>query len=127
MKQSIVREKSFEFAIRIAKMYQFLNDDKREYVMSKQALRAGTSIGANVREALNAESPADFMHKLAIAQKEASETLYWLELLHATHYLDKPTFDSIHNQAEEIYKIIIKIIVTTRQNNKKQPKITPNS
>jgi four helix bundle protein len=121
MKQSIVKEKSFEFAIRVVKMYQFLHDDKKEYVMSKQVLRAGTSIGANIREALNAESTADFIHKLAIAQKETGETLYWLELLHATNYLDKTSFDSIYNQAEELYKIIIKIIVTTRQKIKKHP------
>jgi four helix bundle protein len=108
MKQNIVKDKSFEFAIRVVKMYQFLQDEKKEYVMSKQMLSAGTSIGANVREALNAESTADFIHKLAIAQKETDETLYWLELLHASNYLDKPTFDSIYAQAEELYKIIIK-------------------
>jgi four helix bundle protein len=127
MKQNIVKDKSFEFAIRVIKMYQFLQDEKKEYVMSKQVLRAGTSIGANVREALNAESTADFIHKLAVAQKETDETLYWLELLHASNYLDKPTFDSIYAQLEEIYKIIIKIIVTTRNNNKSTSKIIPNS
>jgi four helix bundle protein len=122
MKQSIVRGKSFEFAIRVVKMYQFLYDEKKEFVMSKQVLRSGTSIGANVREALNAESTADFIHKLAIAQKEADETLYWLELLHAGGYLDKITFDSIYNQAEEVYKIITKIIITSKQNSKAKSK-----
>jgi four helix bundle protein len=120
MKQSIVKNKSFEFAIRVVKMYQFLHKEKKEYVMSKQVLRAGTSIGANIREALNAESTADFIHKLAIAQKEADETLYWLELLHASNYLDKIMFDSIYSQAEEIYKIITKIIITTKKNSKKE-------
>lgn len=100
-------------------MYQFLSDDKKEYVMSKQVLRSGTSIGANAREAFHAESTADFIHKLAIAQKETSKTLYWLELLHASNYLDNPTFHSIHSQAEEVYKIITKIILTTKRNNQK--------
>jgi four helix bundle protein len=118
MRDSIIKQKSFDFAIRIVKMYRFLQDDMKEYVMSKQVLRSGTSIGANVREALNAESTADFIHKLSIAQKETNETLYWVELLHATNYFDKGIFESIHADTVEIYKIITSIIITTKSNNK---------
>ena len=81
MKKNVIRDKSFAFALRIIKMYQFLCDNKREFILSKQLLRSGTSIGAMVREAEHAESKADFIHKMAIAQKEANETDYWIELL----------------------------------------------
>ena len=92
MKESLIKEKSFQFAIRTVKMYSHLKEAKKEYVMSKQVLRSGTSIGANIREALNGESKADFIHKLAIAQKEADETLYWLELLKATEFIDDTSY-----------------------------------
>lgn len=78
MKENVIKNKSFEFAIRIVKLYQFLCNDKKEFVLSKQLLRSGTSIGAMVREAEHSESKADFIHKLAIAQKEINETIYWL-------------------------------------------------
>lgn len=84
--------------------------------MSKQLLRAGTSIGANVREAQNAESAADFVHKMAIAQKECDETMYWLELLKATDYLTDSEFQSLHRDAEDVLSIIKRIIVTTKNN-----------
>jgi four helix bundle protein len=80
-KRSVVRERSFSFAMRIVNLYKLLNNERKEFVLSKQLLRSGTSIGANIREAINAESTADFIHKLAIAQKECDETLYWIELL----------------------------------------------
>ena len=110
---SIVREKSFQFAIRIVRLYKYLNE-KNEYLLSKQLLRSGTSIGANIREALNAESKADFIHKFGIAQKEADETLYWLELLYFSDLLNEVEYKSIHNEAEELLKIIKSIILTTK-------------
>ena len=115
MKESIIKNKSFDFAVRVVKLYRFLCETKREFVISKQLLRAGTSIGANVREALNAESKADFIHKLAIAQKEADETCYWLELLHASEMLEIKEFNSIHSDAQELLVIIKSIILTTKQ------------
>ena len=88
MAENIVKDKSFSFALRVVKLYQFLNQEKKEFVLSKQLLRSGTAIGALVREAEQAESKLDFIHKLAIAQKEANETEYWLELLHKSDYLN---------------------------------------
>jgi len=115
-KQNIVKDKSFDFAIRIVNLYKVLTSEQKKYIMSKQILRSGTSIGANVREAHNAESKADFIHKLGIAQKECNETLYWLELLYATHYLDKESFSSIYQEAEELLKIIKSITISTKSN-----------
>src|ERR1044072_5761902 len=86
-RRNIIQEKSFLFALRVVKLYKHLKTDKKEFVLSKQLLRSGTSIGANIREAKNAESTADFIHKLSIAQKETDETLYWLELLYKSEYL----------------------------------------
>ncbi|MBT5420871.1 MAG: four helix bundle protein, partial [Candidatus Cloacimonetes bacterium] len=87
MKENIIRDKSFAFALRIVKMYKYLTLEKKEYVLSKQLLRSGTAIGALIREAEHAESKADFIHKLAIAQKEANETDYWIDLLFQSEYL----------------------------------------
>lgn len=95
-KDNVVLEKSFRFAIRIIRLYQHLRDSKKEFILSKQMLRSGTSIGANVREGNNAESKADFIHKLGVAQKEADETMYWLELLKETDYLNSSEFESIY-------------------------------
>ena len=114
-----IKDKTFKFAVRIIKLYQFLTTDKKEFVLSKQILRSGTSIGANYREADNAESKADFVHKLAISQKEADETIYWLELLKETKYINKKEFESIHQEAVEILKIIKTIIIKTKKNMKK--------
>jgi four helix bundle protein len=119
MSESIVKDKSFSFAVRVVNLYKLLTSEKKEFVLSKQLLRSGTSIGANVREALNAESKADFIHKLAIAQKEADETCYWLELLKETDYISEVEFTSIYNDADELLKIIRSIILTTKQNIKK--------
>ena len=123
MKNSIIREKSFGFAVSIVNLNKHLQEQKREFVLSKQLLRSGTSIGANIRESDNAESKADFIHKFAIAQKECDETIYWLELLNATGYLAESEFSSITNDAVELLKIIRSIILTTKQNLK----ITHNS
>lgn len=87
MKESVLKEKSYNFALRIVKLYKYIVSEKKEYVLSKQILRAGTSIGANVKEASKAQSKPDFIHKLSISQKEAFETDYWLRLLLDSEYL----------------------------------------
>lgn len=95
MRENVVKNKSFAFALRIVKMYQFLCEQKKEFVLSKQLLRSGTAVGALVREAEQAESPADFIHKMAIALKEANETEYWIELLYQSNYIDDTAYNSI--------------------------------
>jgi four helix bundle protein len=119
MKENVVKDKSFAFAIRVVKLYQYLQGDKREFVLSKQLLRSGTSVGANIREGEHSESKADFIHKLAIAQKEVNEVLYWLELLHATDYLTQSEFESIFTDATEILKLLTSILKKTKSNLKK--------
>lgn len=116
MRKNIVKNKSFLFAIRVVKLYQFLINDKKEYVLSKQLLRSGTSVGAMVREAEHAETKKDFIHKMAIAQKEINESLYWLELLKETAYLKETEFQSLNSDAIEIIKLITSIIKTTKAN-----------
>ncbi|MBD0725217.1 hypothetical protein B6A10_08495 [Flavobacterium sp. L1I52] len=118
MSEDIIKVKSFSFAIRIVNLYKTLVS-RNEYVMSKQVLRSGTSIGANVREAKNAESKADFIHKMGISQKETDETLYWLELLQATNYLSNEEFISLNNDGVEVLKLIKSIIITAKNNQKK--------
>ena len=114
MKENVVKTKSFLFVVRVVKLYQFLCEDKREFVLSKQLLRSGTSVGAMVREAEHSESKADFVHKMALAQKEMNESLYWLELLKETEYLTLQQFDSMNADAVEIIKLITTIIKTTK-------------
>ena len=116
-KENVLLTKSFAFAIRIVKLYQFLVTEKKEYVLSKQLLRSGTAVGALVREAQNAESTKDFIHKLGIAQKECDETSYWLELLKETGYLTLTEFESIHENTTELLKIIRSSILTLKQKN----------
>lgn len=118
MRENVVKTKSFKFSVQIVRLFQFLQKDKKEYTLSKQLLRSGTSVGAMVREAEHSESKADFIHKLAIAQKEINETIYWLELLKETDYLDHNQFDKIHTDAVEIIKLITSIIKTTKTNLK---------
>jgi four helix bundle protein len=113
---NVVRDKSFRFAVRIVRLYQYLVNEKKEYILSKQVLRSGTSVGANIREALNAESTADFIHKLGVSQKEADETMYWLELLKITGYLTEYEYNSIYSDAIEIIKIVRSIIITKKSN-----------
>ena len=115
MKESILKTKSFAFAVRIVNLYKFLINEKKEYVLSKQLLRSGTSVGANIREAQNAESPKDFIHKLAIAQKECDETMYWLDLLNATDYLTSNETESIKKEATELLKMLRSAIITTKK------------
>jgi four helix bundle protein len=117
--KSILKDKSFTFAISIVKAYKMLSEEKREFIMSKQLLRSGTSVGANIREAKNAESTNDFIHKLGIAQKECDETLYWLELLKETDFLDEQKFLELSDQAIQILKMIRSTILTIKQKNLK--------
>lgn len=107
---------SKEFALRIIKLYKWLTDEKQVYVLSKQILRSGTSIGANVHESINAQSKMDFVNKLNIALKEANETEYWLELLHESNYLDDIQFDSINNDCGKLVATLTKIIKSTKAN-----------
>lgn len=119
MKENIIKNKSFAFALRIVKAYQFLCEQKKEYVLSKQMLRSGTSIGAMVREAEQAESSADFVHKMAIALKEANETEYWIELLEQSNYLEEKISLSLKADLTEILKLLTSIIKSTKNNAKK--------
>ena len=114
MKENIVKIKSFAFSIRIVRLYQYLSLEKKENILSKQVLRCGTSVGALIREAEQAESRKDFKHKLSIAQKEINETIYWLELLKATDFIASEQFESINHDAVEIMKILTSIIKSTK-------------
>lgn len=114
MAESIIGKKSFDFAVNIINFYRRFSSEKKEFILSKQILRSGTSVGANIREALNAQSTMDFIHKLSISQKECDETIYWLELLFATDYISKEDFESLKTPATEILKMIRSIIITTK-------------
>ena len=111
-----IYNKSFSFALRIVRLSKFLQETKKEFVLSKQVLRSGTAIGALVREAEHAESKADFIHKMAIALKEANETLYWLDLLHETQFIETSDFQSIRHDSEELLKMLIAIVKTAKNN-----------
>ncbi len=112
--ENVVAFKSFGLAVRVVKLCRFLRDSQQEFVLSKQLLRSGTSIGANVEEAIGGISRADFSAKLSIAYKEARETSYWLKLLRATDYLSEDAFQSVHNDCEEVCRILRAILNTTR-------------
>lgn len=115
MKQdNVTYAKAYNFAIRIVKAYQYLCQEKKEYILSKQMLRSGTSIGANIAEANGGISEADFSNKISIAYKECLETKYWLSLLKDTDYITEKTFESMHKDADEIAKILFVILKTTR-------------
>lgn len=114
--ENVVLNKSFEFALQIIKVNQFLRDTKQEYVLSKQLLRSGTSIGANSEEAQEAESKADFIHKFSIANKECRETIYWLRLMEASGYLsDYKNKDEIVQNALDLKRLITSIIKSTKK------------
>ena len=113
MKKNIVQTKSFEFAIHIVKTYKTIISEEKEYVLSKQLLRSGTSIGANISEAVRAQSSKDFIHKLQISRKEANETLYWLNLMQATGLLRSEVSKNLISLCEELLKILTSIIKTT--------------
>ena len=118
MSDNIILDKSFEFGIRVVKLYKYLCDDKKEYVLSKQLLRAGTSIGANINEAQAGQIKADFIAKIAIASKEARESKYWIDLLIKTDYLDinENHVKSLLNDIEEIIKLLTSIVKTSMEN-----------
>ena len=111
---NIVEEKSFAFAVRIVNHYKHLNETKKEFILSKQLLRSGTSIGANVAEAEQAQSTADFASKMNIALKEASETKYWIRLLASTNYLTEAETASILNDCVELEKILVSIVKSSK-------------
>jgi four helix bundle protein len=113
--ENAVLEKSFDFAVRMVELSRYLVQGKREYVLSKQVLRSGTSIGALVREAQHAESNADFVHKLSIALKEANETDYWLLLLYKTGYLTESQYDSLKADIETLLKLLVSIIKSSKK------------
>ena len=116
--ENIIEKKSFDFAIRIVKLNKYLINTKKEYIMSKQLFRSGTSIGANVSEAQQGQSKADFIAKMNIALKETAEAKYWLKLLYATEYLTENESQSILNECIEIEKILYNIIRTAKINKK---------
>ncbi len=110
MKGNIVKQKSYDFALDIVKTCRYLNNEQREYVLSKQLLRSGTSIGANIEEALAAGSKKDFTYKMTIASKEARESFYWIRLLIDSNYLDKERNNHLLKKSEELVKILTSIV-----------------
>lgn len=116
MKSNEVSEKSFAFALRIIKLYKYLTEQQREFVLSKQLLRSGTAVGALIREAEQAESHADFIHKMAIALKEANETAYWIDLLNQSGYIDVKGYESIYPEIVELLKLLTSIIKSSKAN-----------
>jgi four helix bundle protein len=116
MRENVIKIKSFGFAVRVVKLYKILCEQKKEFVLSKQLLRSGTAVGALYREAEQAESKSDFIHKMAIAQKECNESMYWLELLKETEFINEQEFNSIYSDATELIKLITSIIKSTKTN-----------
>lgn len=114
---NIIQEKSFAFALQIVSLYKSLVSEKKEFVLSKQVLRSGTGIGANIEEAIGGYSDKNFAHKLSISYKETRETIYWLKLLHQSGYIPKEKFDRIYFLAEEIARILGKIQITLKNRN----------
>ena len=116
MTNNVLADKTISFAIRIVKCYKYLQKEKDEYIMSKQLLRSGTSIGANAHEGFYAQSRADFISKLSVSLKEASETSYWLTILYKTEYINKELYMSLKTDVDEIIRIIISTIKTAKNN-----------
>ena len=115
-----IQVKSYAFAVRVVRLYQYLSKDKREFTLSRQLLRSGTSIGANVEEGMGGQSRADFFSKLAIAYKEARETAYWLRLLKDTDYLSETEFDSIYPEALELCRLLGAVQRTAKRTRSKE-------
>lgn len=115
LKDNPVKEKSFQFAVRIVKLYKYLSNEQKEFVLAKQVLRSGTSVGANVNEAQQGQSKKDFLMKMNIALKECSETKYWIELLYATEYINKKMKQSIYEDCVELEKLLTSIVKTTNE------------
>ncbi|MFH0843707.1 MAG: four helix bundle protein [Bacteroidota bacterium] len=116
MKQNIIKEKSFDFALQIISLYKNIAEQKKEFVLSKQLLRSGTSIGALVREAEQAESKADFIHKLSISLKEANESEYWLELLYRSEYIEFESYNTLNGKLAELLRLLTSIIKSAKNN-----------
>ena len=114
--QNMILEKSMDFAVRIVKMYQYLSEEKKEFIMSKQLMRSGTSVGANVREASQGQSKKDFTAKMSISLKEAIESEYWLELMYKTGYLTTEQYESVRADCKELIKLLTSIIKTAKSN-----------
>jgi len=112
--ESVVEHKSYTFALRIVEMYKLLTSERKEFVLSKQVLRSGTSVGALIKEAEHAQSKADFLNKMNIALKEANETEYWLMLLKDSQYLSEKEFNSIHKDCDELICLLVSIVKTTK-------------
>jgi len=115
MKNNVIVDKSKNFALRIIKLYCYLKDEEKEYILSKQLIKSGTSIGANVKEAIRGQSRPDFYAKMNIALKEASETEYWLELLHESEFINDKFFDSIYEDCQELIKLLVAITKTQKE------------
>ena len=122
MSESIVANKSRQFAVRIIRLGQYLQTEKKEFILSNQIIRSGTSIGANIVEALKAISQKEFLQKMYIAFKECNETMYWLDLLYATDYLTEQQFQSLNNDCAELQKILSSITKTTKNNQSSKEK-----
>ncbi len=118
--KNILKDKSYKFALRIVKLSKFLQSEKHEYILSKQILRSGTSVGAMVREAEFSQSKADFINKMSIALKEANETDYWLDLLHDSDFINSAMFESISPEIKELIKILIASINTAKSHLKEE-------
>ncbi|MBX9783982.1 MAG: four helix bundle protein [Chitinophagaceae bacterium] len=114
MKENILKTKSFDFAVRIVKLYKFLKKEHNEFILSQQIVRSGTAIGALIREAEHGESMKDFIHKLNIGLKEANESKYWLDLLVATEFITKRMYDSINKDCEELLKLLTASVKTSK-------------
>lgn len=114
-KENIIVKKSYSFALTIVKVYKYLINDRKEFVLSKQMLRSGTSIGANIHEAIASESKKDFVHKLGIAVKEVRETSYWLNLLKDSEYINGEQFKNLYSDCDELLRILNSIILTTKE------------
>jgi four helix bundle protein len=117
--ENIVATKSYAFALRVIKLYKYLVSEKKEFVLSKQILRSGTSVGANIKEAEHAQSKNDFLHKMNIALKEANETEYWLMLLKDSEYISADSFNSIYPDSVELIKLLASIVKTSKLNNER--------
>ena len=126
MRDSVILKKSKSFALRIIKLYKYLNEQKHEHILSKQLLRCGTSVGANAKEAVYSQSKADFTAKLFVAQKECAETEYWLELLYESEYINKSEFDSVYEDCQELMNMIVASTKTLQGKNNSYP-LSPNS
>lgn len=112
--KNVVADKSYAFALRIIKLYKFLTSEQKEYVLSKQILRSGTSVGALIKEAEHAQSKADFLNKMNIALKEANETEYWLMLLKDSEYIDEKSYESLFSSNQELLKLLVSIVKSTK-------------